>query len=465
MTNEGAQISSATGKALRSTFRLRLVLMCVVLGFLGLIGSLMFAGARSVEVPVVDIRGIHPSVSKLLTDARLRVERQLDSGHAWGHYGVCLMQHDRPHEALLCFREAMRQNPKNAKWPYLAGVILEQANLQEAARLYESALSLKPDYLPLLLRHVAIQLTLGNLAESGRRLKEIQETFPHTAEAYVQLVRLDRLRGAPCESSRWIAVARRVNAVSVALLQEGANAEMQCGNVEKARLLRDEAQSVLPQTPLQDPWMNQLKVVDATGAVASANADGFRQQGQMERAAEALAGLAQQFPERSRPALNHALTLRDQGRNVEALQAMTSLVQKFSDDPLLHFHLAVMLANSGQPEAAEVELRECVRLKADYGMARAALGDLLAAQGKADEAIRCYRQAVNDSVGDPWIRFGFAALLVRLGKPRDATMVLNDAEPLLTHDSKNERHELERLRREILSAPDQSDSQQGVPGL
>jgi tetratricopeptide (TPR) repeat protein len=425
----------------------------------------MFGRARSADVPSVEIKGVHPSVSKLLTDARLRVEQQPDSGHAWGYYGICLMQHERPHEALQCFREAIKWNSSNAKWPYFSGVILEQTNLQEAASFYETAIRLKPDYPPLLLRYAAIQITLGNFSESSRRLEEIQNNFPTIAETYVQLVRLERLRGAPCESSRWIMEARRMNAVSSALLQEGASAEMQCGNRETARLLLNESQSVSPLIPLQDPWMNPLKNVDATGAIASASADAYRQQGQIERAADELATLARQFPQRSRPALNHALALSDQGRTEEALQVMTSVSQKFPDDPLVHFHFAIILASSDHTEAAEIELRECLRLKADYGTARAALGDLLAARGEFEEAIQCYRQAVNDSVGDPWIRFGLTALLIRQGKSADATIVLNEAEPLLAHESSNERSELERLRLEIQSSSTASDLSDGQQGL
>lgn len=51
------------------------------------------------ESPVVSIPGASPAVLDLLQDLRSRVERQPDSASAWGDYGLCLMQHERPREA------------------------------------------------------------------------------------------------------------------------------------------------------------------------------------------------------------------------------------------------------------------------------------------------------------------------------------------------------------------------------
>lgn len=406
------------------------------------------------EAPNVDVPGVHVDFLDAINRARTRLDRIPRSAEAWGSYGMLLMQNERPKEALICFDEAIRYDDTNPKWYYFAGIILEQTDLTRALSYLESCHKRKPDYVPVMLRMSMIGITLGQFDQAQKILEQIRVTSPETAETWVQLVRLERLQGRPCDAARTLTEARGLNAISAVLLRECAIAELQCGHADTARLLSTEAETVLTSSVLQDTWLEELRLFDFSGNVASSNADVLRMQGQLGEAANTLASLARRFPERSRPALNLALTLRDQGRLAEAVQSLNSLVTQFPDDPLLRFHLAVLLAQSGsRPDDVIAALQEALRLKPDYGRARAALADVLETQGKHDEALVTYARAVQDSPGDPWIRIGFASALIEQGQKSAAELQLEQVSSLLKTEQSAERLELEKLRQRVSAIP------------
>ena len=400
--------------------------------------------------PIVDVPGVHADLLDALNRARTKLDRMPRSAEAWGNYGMLLMQNERPKEALTCFDEAIRYNDTDPKWYYFAGIILEQTDLTRALSYLASCHERKPDYVPLMLRICTIRVTLGQFDQAQKMLEHIRVTSPETTETWVQLVRLERLQGHPCNAARWLTEARSLNAVSAVLLRECAIAELQCGHADQARLLSTEAETVVTSSALHDTWLEELRSFDFSGNVASSNADVLRQHGQLGEAASTLASLARRFPERSRPALNLALLLRDQGRLEEAVRSLSSLVAQFPDDPLLRFHLAVLLAQSGsRPDDVIAALHDALRLKPDYATARAALADVLGSQGKHDEALVNYARAVQDSPGDPWIRFGFASALIAQGQKSDAELQLEQLARLLKAEQTEEQLELKKLRQRV----------------
>ncbi len=394
----------------------RLLWIVVPIAVLVIAAAVVFIKRGSVptaEIPVVSIPGASPAVLDLLQDLRSRVERQPDSASAWGDYGLCLMQHERPREALTCFQQALQRESDNPAWHYLSGVILEQTSLEQAVAALQRTIALRSDSAVARLRLASALMTLGQLQQASEHLEQVRSQLPGAAEAWVQGVRIARLSGQPELAESLLAEARRVQAVTSVLLREVASAELQRGRGEVAASLLDEATRAPLPMPLPDPWLERLKVFDVSGAVASQQADQQRQQGLLDQAVRTLSTLSRRFPERSRPTLNLALALREQGRIPQAVSELEQLTTRFPADPLVRFHLAVTLAQTGQTQIAMQHLNTCLTQKPDYGMARAVLGDLLDSQGQVDAAITAYQRAVTDSPEEPWIRFGFVELLLR----------------------------------------------------
>ncbi len=396
--------------------------------------------------------GASRAVVSLLTDLRDRLQRQTHSASAWGDYGMALMQHERPAEAMQCFAAAASLAPQDPRWPHLTGVILEQTDVQRAAVQYAAAVALQPNAAQSELRLISILITLGQFQSAELRLQQLARRFPREPDVWLQRIRLARLMNAPDQALQWLQAARQQQTVSDLLLREVAGIQLQQGQSDSARQLLEESRHAQPHVAVRDPWLEQLRAFDASGAVASAQADLQRQQGRLDQAVRTLSTLASRFPERSRPALNRALALRDQGNTAEALAGLSNLAAGFPEDPLVHFHLAVTTAQVGQQTQAMQSLERCLQLKPDYGLARAVRADLLDAAGQAAAAVAEYRQAVLDTPGDPWIRFGLVHLLLKQKQLSEAAAALQPVKALLSPGQQAEQSELQRLQTELKQA-------------
>lgn len=385
---------------------------------------------RKSAIPEVSVAGIHQDITELLQRMRQRVVASPGSADAWGTYGKCLLQHERPREALVCFEEASRLDESSIKWKYFAGVIEEQTDFAKARDWYQQAASIGRGDLSCRLRLASVLVHLARIPEALEQLTGLRTDYPAVPEVYVELLRVRRLAGDIGDVPAVLATAASHGAESKALLVEAAVAEMQRGDSATARKYHVEAGLRSMDVPTVDPWMNELRRLDVSGAVASLHADGLMRQGQINQAAEAMASLARRFPMRSRAALNHAMMLLDQGLPDAAVRELSDLTGRFPDDPLIRFQYAIALARTQNQVAAEAELRECLRLKSDYGIARAALGDILELSGRVEESIECYRTAMADAVDDVRVRLAFAALLIRQKRWTEAETVLADAEHL-----------------------------------
>ncbi len=413
-------------------------------------------------VPEVDLSQISEPVARRLRDVRERVEQQPHSASVWGEYAMYLMQHDRPSEALICFRRAAELDATDARWHYFQGVILVQKDLQAAVLAFEQTLMIQPDSVPCKLRLVSARLTLGQFDAARDLLMTLRESSPGVAEVWEQGARLERLSGTPEAALKWLEQARSAGVVSPELLRETARVQLQLGQSGEARALAEEADKTPAVVAVKDPWLEQLKVLDVSGAVAATTADQQRSDGRLDLATNTLSTLARRFPERSRPALNLALALRDQGRTAEAIQQLRNLAERFPADALVHFHLAITLAQAGSVSEAMPEIDRCLELKPDYGMARAMRADLLDAGGDSATAQEEYARAIVDSPGEVWIRFGYVQLLVRRELWKEAGEQLQEAAKVMSSGQVDANAELQRLQ-QILREHDLSSVQKPAP--
>ena len=403
-------------------------------------------GITAAEIPVINQPGMDRLVIDLLRDVRQRVEQRPYSAGAWGEFGMCLLQHDRPREALTCFLQAQQLDPGEPRWPWFAGSILEQTDLAAAQRQLERVFTLLPDAAHVRLRLASLRLAAGDAASVEQLLLPLAARPEAAGECAVQRLRAARLLGDTTAALEVLAAARTGNAISNRILEEAATAVLQAGRLDEARALRLEAAGAPPLIPVSDPWATGLLAFDVSGSVSSVQADQLRGQGRFSEAAARLAALARRFPDRSRPALNLALARREQGDLPGASADLHQLQGRFPNDPLVKFHLAVSEAQLGNTRAAMNWLQECLKQKPDYGIARAALADLMAADGRPEEGIVEAERAAADSPEDVWIRFGLIRLLLTAGRREPAARQLQVAAALPSAAGAAEQQELQRLQ-------------------
>lgn len=389
----------------------------------------------SVDVPQVVLPHMHPAVAEQLARQRSRVLAHAESGEAWGAYGMLLHQHQRLREALVCFRQAAMLQPTSAKWPYYSAVILEQTNPDEALAHYRDAIQREPDCVVCLLRAAELLLTKGATEQAEELLNRVSAQPVPSARGVLLRTRLARVNRNTTQAEALLEHARRQDICSSELLVEAARVQLLAGNHAAAQQLQNQA-TKFPTIKLidSDPWLNALVEFDATGAMSSVQADSMRESGQLREAADLFARLARQFPDRSRPGLNLALTLIEAGSPARAVEQLTALSERFPDDPLIHFHLGFALLQVANIDAAELAMLEAVRLKKDFGIAWAALADIYGRTGRNADALNAFEAATNSNPEDADIQMAFAQFLIQLEQDQRAREILAATKYLVAND-------------------------------
>ncbi len=248
-------------------------------------------------------------------------------------------------------------------------------------------------------------------------------------------MRLARVNQNVTQADALLQQARRQEICSSELLVEAARVQLLAGNHAAAQELQNQA-TKFPTVRLvdSDPWLNALVEFDATGAMSSVQADNMRASGQLKDAADLFARLARQFPDRSRPGLNLALTLIEAGSPARAVEQLTGLSERFPDDPLVHFHLGFALLQVANIDAAELAMLEAVRLKKDFGIAWAALADIYGRTGRNADALNAFEAATNSNPEDADIQMAFAQFLIQLEQDQRAREILAATKYLVAND-------------------------------
>lgn len=437
--------------------RRRLLLLLFITAALGATAWGLRRAASRVEIPEVRLNAARPALVELMRQSRDRVRNSPKSAGAWGAYGMCLMQHDRPTEALVCFREAARLAPDSPRWPYYAGVISEQTDYDQAEEFYRQALMQDTAYAPLRLRLARTLSHLGQHSEAVETLQPLLTSAPESSGAWAEVMRLARVSGDLKLASQTLERARSAGIMSREFLLEAAIVSMLQGNPEEAMQERSAAENLPDEvSPENDPWMNEVRQFDVSGFMESQHADALVQNGRFMDAMSSFSRLSQKFPERSRPAFNHALVLLSLGQIDDGIAELSKLRDSFSQDPMIHFYLAQALIRKTDYDAAEKSLQKAIQLKPDFGRALTLLGNVYEQTQRLSRAAECYASAVLENPAELDAHLNLTRLLIELGRDQEAKHALEQAEklPAAGGPLQDELHRLQALLKdESTNAP------------
>ena len=398
-------------------------------------------------------------VTELLRQLHESASLKVDSADAWGDYGMALMQHEFHSEALQCLAVAECLAPEDPRWPYLQGVILEQSSAERAKQAFERTLSLRPSSVPTVLRSSSAQISLGQYQQATARIRQLLQEQPQQQQGWLLLLQLHRLEHSQQSAAGLLVQAREAGAETRELLQEAARLALQQEDPETAGILADAAQQAQPISPMSDPWMDMVRTYDASGTITAIEADRLRSRGQQDAAAEKLAALVRAQPDRSRPALNLALTLQESGQLDAAELQLAELSRSFPDDPMILFHYAVLLSQTAKPGPAMTQLERCLNLKPDYGLARSLQALLLSDDGQTEAAAAEFRRAIQDTPASIPVRLLFLEFLQQHSRTTEFELLLLDSAPLLLSDAADADPTLQSYRQQLLEL--QSDTAAG----
>jgi tetratricopeptide (TPR) repeat protein len=309
--------------------------------------------------PEVDTSGREGEVADAVAAARAKVLEQPRSGLAWGRLGMVLLRHDYWNEAQLCLSRAEQLDPRNPRWPYLHGRMVQTRDPWEALPLLRRGVERAGAASAPRLHLAETLLGLDSTDEAAAEFRRVLADEPNHPRALLGLARIayqqNDLGAALDLARRAVATVpdlRSAHALLVEIHRRRGDSRAE----EKALALLSKCREL----SWPDPYMMEID--------------------------EYLAGT----PGR----LAHAARLGREGRPHEAAEVLQTAVRAAPESSVARLQLGRQLAALGDLAGAEKQFEEALRLRPDWFEALGELGVVLQRQKKYREAAARYRQVL-----------------------------------------------------------------------
>ena len=379
-------------------------ILTVVLGLLGLVRAHAVPeslrvqnpdGREMTPVPHPDLNAVERLIREQLQAERSKLTATISAAEvpdsaradAFGGLGTLYHAYDFIEAARACYRNALVLKPKDFRWAYLLGRLLEsQGDLQQAVEHYQRAAAINPEDLPTLLHLAQAQLNLNrpDLAEPLFKEAISRDPYPSSASALVGLGKISLSRNDPEEAIEYFETAVSMQPKADSIHYPLAMAYRQIGNLEKAREHLKKRGTKTPEYP--DPLMEELRKV-RTGK--------------------------QYFWSQGTVALS-------EGRFAEAAEAFRQMVAADPEEPIAHMDLGTALLQLGDVSGALARYQESLRLSPGNPRLHYNLGLVYTLQKAYPKALEHYQNAVELDPGFENAHFNAANLLMRLGNMAQA---------------------------------------------
>lgn len=375
-------------------------------------------------IPYPTLTGLEEEIAEQLREGRKQLEAALarklpdaQLAEVYGELGMVYHAYALVEASAACYANAERLAPKDARWPYLQGVLLQGDNrLDEAAPAYGRALALIPNLFPALLHLAEIHFHRDELDEAGKLLDRALAVAPDSPAARA-------LAGQ-------IALSRREWKKAVDLL-EGVLAAM-----PEANLLHH---------PLGLAYRGLGDLESAKRHLALAGRVGVRPNDPLRDAIESIKQGERLHMRRGHTAFNL-------GRYADAADEFRMALAARPESVTARVNLGAALAKMGDRQGAIAELRRVIELAPGNFTARFNLALLLVEDGKPREALPHLTAAVHSDPRDEAARMEEVRLAIALQELKRAKESLEEGLAALPA-SRRIAHSLARL---LASCPDRS---------
>ncbi len=387
-----------------------------------------------VPVPAPDLSRAEDVVRKTLDEARENliksVQTQGATDHelagAYGQTGGYYLAYKLWVAAEACYANAQRLAPKDYRWPYYLGFRYQQDSQPEnAARSYERALRLKPDYAPVKLRLGLVYLSLNRLDEAEPLLKAAAQGDGLRGAALYGLGRLAQMRKQPAQAVQLFEQALTQDPQASQIHYSLAMAYRALGNVDQARA--NLAQRGDGEPRVADPLVDALaKLLSGVRTMYYRGIEAMRD-GHFDVAVQSFTqGLADDPGNvNARVTLARALYLNGDAAGAEA--QLKDALTRNPHHALGLYLLGTLLEEQGKLNDAEAYYLKALAADPAQGGAHHYLANALMRSGHYAEAAKHYSAAVAADPKDTPARFMRALALIRSGHQREARDVLEVA--------------------------------------
>ncbi|MXX62327.1 MAG: tetratricopeptide repeat protein [Holophagales bacterium] len=310
---------------------------------------------------------------------------------ALGELGRLYQAHRLLEPALACYREAHALDPESFAWAYYLGVLAAGAGDIETARpAFRSALELRADDAPTLVRLADLELEHGRVDEAELLYLRAAVADDSAAVAY-GMGRVAEERGAYAEAIEQFQRALTLQPRASVIHYHLGQAYRELGEFDRAGEAL--ALSGPNRVAMADPLMHELTTL-AIGAL---------------------------------PHLDRGHAAAREGRLADAESAYRQAVAADATNVRAHESLATVLVRRGDPEGAIEHFGVAVRLAPENARAHLDLGVLLAELGRNDRALEHFGRAVELEPGNGEARLGLGAVLAQTGSFEEAVVELQAA--------------------------------------
>lgn len=423
----------------------------------------MDAGADTDDLlqPPPRFEQLEPAVRQQFVELSRRIvhAREASPAHAnaetggfWGKLGQWFQVYRYPDSAMRCYREAIRLDSDDPRWPYFLGMVaVEAGRLEEAASAFEAAVQRAPDSTSALIRLADLMLAQRRPERATDLFNRALELEPGNPAATIGLARLHLQRQEPDEALDLLRPLLTPDTRALGHIHYlMAQANRLLGNHEQARHHLGQVPEGDEDPRLRaadDPWLDELVAMNISSNQLTRLGMRAYRQGNFPAAAVHSGRAARLNPDNPELRTNYAAALLALGRARDALQQSRRALEQNPNLARAHLVKAGSHRRAGDPIAARDALLQALALDPDMRDARQQLGRVYQALGETELAVEQYAELRTRSGEFRQVRFWHAALLASLGRHEESLAALE--EDLATHPRS---HLLQLLRIRILSA-------------
>lgn len=367
---------------------------------------------------------------------------------AFGEMGRVYHTYGLTAAAEVCYLNAIKLAPRQARWPYYLGLLRQQeGRFDTALEAFGASAALDPGYPPTFYRLAEVTLALGETEEATKHLDRFLALEPESAAGWA-------LRGEMALSRQDYAAAAEHLERALELLPQAnrlhvplALAYRQLGETEKARDHLAQRGSIGARP--DDPRIDQLEELKQGERVHIIRGRMAFQAGDLAAAVEEFGRAVDANPESVPARVNLGSALGQTGDVEGALAQYRRALELDEENFMTHYNLGALLAQRGDPDTARGHLEEAVRLRPGDAAAQLELGRLLLAAGEPEKALEHFRESAANRLTED-ARLGEAAALVALDRHREAKELLEEAHRMVPESGRTARD----LAYLLASAPD-----------
>jgi tetratricopeptide (TPR) repeat protein len=405
------------------------VVLLIVIGAiviaLGLRGG---AGGPHASPPAPATDGMEAPLATRIATLTAAVRADPTVAEAWGRLGGVFDVHELDAEAIRCYEEAERLQPKDFRWPYFLGISRAVGDQGAAVDDFRRAAALRPDHAPVHVHLGRGLLFTEQLDEAERHFTEAARLDPTLIRAHLGLAQVDLARGnvdaAVGHLEHADALGPREGEVDWLL----AEAYRRQGHELRADARLARARTREKIEPLPDEVRRSWTwTCGATFAWHRTRGDGYVALGRYADAEHEWRQAIEHYPDRAEAHGQLGLVLANTGRHAEAIAPLTRGLELDPEMVRIRRALGTALIRAGRTEDGLAELRTLIAARPDDATARLELVAALILLQRDDEAAAALEALLAQHPDHVRARFEYGVLLIRMNRLDDAIDALRQA--------------------------------------